>query len=43
MLAQVGEEGEHLIITLESAQDEDGNPILVGRRDIILQLNLSNN
>jgi len=42
MLAQVGEDGEQLIITLEEAQNQEGDPILAGQRDIVLNLDLSN-
>ena len=41
MLAQVGQDGQQLIITLDEALDEEDQSILTGRRNIVLSLDLS--
>jgi protocatechuate 3,4-dioxygenase beta subunit len=38
MFNQAGGDGQHLIISLEEGQDANGNPILIGQRDIILNI-----
>jgi len=40
MFNQAGGEGVHLIISLTEGQDANGNPIFIGRRDIILNVDL---
>lgn len=42
MFNQVEGDGVHLIISLAEGQDTNGNPILVGLRDIILNVDLYN-
>ncbi len=41
MFNRVGGQGEHLIIALEEAQDSNGSSILVGKRDLVLNIDLS--
>lgn len=41
MFNQTGSAGENLIISLAEGQDDDGNPIFVGQRDIVLSMDLS--
>jgi protocatechuate 3,4-dioxygenase beta subunit len=41
MFNQTGGDGQHLIINLTEGQDTSGNPILIGQRDIILNVDLS--
>ena len=36
MFTQVGGEGQHLIVSLSEGKDSDGNAILIGQRDVIL-------
>jgi protocatechuate 3,4-dioxygenase beta subunit len=43
MFNQTDSDGVHLIIGLFESQDANGNPILVGQRDIILRMDLSQN
>lgn len=40
MFNQVGPDGQHLVITLEETLGADGNAILVGQRDVILNIDL---
>lgn len=42
MFTQTGGDGAHLVISLEEGQDGSGRPILVGKRDIVLSVGLSN-
>ena len=41
MFTQAGGDGEHLVINLEEGQDRNGMPILIGRRDVVLNMALS--
>ena len=41
MFTQTENEGAHLVISLEEGQDESSQPILVGQRDIVLNVALS--
>jgi hypothetical protein len=41
MFTQVGGEGQHLIIRLEEGIDAEGNPLLMGTRDIVLNVTLT--
>lgn len=43
MFNQTDSDGVHLIIGLFESQDANGNPIMVGQRDIILRMDLSQN
>lgn len=40
MFNQIGPDGEYLVISLQETQDNDGNAILVGQRDVILNTTL---
>lgn len=40
MFNQIGPDGEHLVVTLQEGQDSDGNAILVGQQDVILNTTL---
>jgi protocatechuate 3,4-dioxygenase beta subunit len=42
MFTQTGGDGVHLVVSLEEGQDGNGEPILVGQRDIVLNAELAN-